>query len=377
MKVRTTRAAGALLSTLLFAPLGAGIAVAGVDSEDAPEAPTSTASPAADSTSPTAPVAPAAVPVGIELNRLRVDALVSPLSQMWHSSGEYRVVLTVNDVIGIVDEADGSVSEYPGMREDVELSYNLNGAGVVAFTPAADGTFVIEGLTEGTNLIGLQATFQNTEGAMLLAAANLSISPTVHTEADTIGAAWLVTDEAGLYEDTLQQGQQITVTAPAGQYVPGEQVTLFVYDAEGAVVDTVVVTAGEDGSLTATYIVPADMVPGDYLLYFEGSESVMSYLLHVLEADEVPPGEGGPDEGGAGGGTTPDGTTPDGTVPPTVVDLVDSTPEVTSGQLTDTLATTGSEASTGIAAAGVATAAGVVLVAGAYLARRQRVRVRR
>ncbi|MFB9956928.1 hypothetical protein [Cellulomonas denverensis] len=395
MKVRTARAGGALIATMLVAPLGAGVAAAEAAPEPTPaevsdtqavepdaeatteaaESPAEVAAeqeeaadpaaesgdqvqvaespaatPAAEATTPTGPAARVA-PVGVELNGLTVDAVINPMSQPWHSSGVYSAVLTINDVIGL----DSSGTEYPGMAADVTYTYNLNGGAQASFVPAADGTFLVDGLTEGTNVVGLRVAYQNTVGAMMEAAATLSVSPVVLTQAETVTQVWQDTvTPACTYEQTLYQGETVTTLAPAGAYQAGEQITLFVFDAAGVAVDTLTLTAAADGSLSYAYQVPADMVPADYLLYFEGAVSgeVYSLLLHVLE---LPAGAAVPD--------------PAAPVTVTPVDVAAGTGSLSP---TSTLAATGADPSMGLLIGGLATVAGAGMAVGARVLLRRR-----
>lgn len=400
MKVRTARAGGALIATMLVAPLGAGVAAAEAAPEPTPaevsdtvqvveptaEATTAPAespaevtaeqeeavAPAADAESgdqvqvaesPVATPAPETAtpqpgpatrvaPAGVELNGLTVDAVITPMTQPWHSSGTYSVLLTINDVVGV----DLAGTEYPGMAADVTYTYNLNGGAWTAFTPDVNGTFVVPGLTEGSTLVGLEAEYRNPVGAMGRVTATLSVSPVVVlSKAETVNQVWqsTITPE-GTFEQTLYQGETITTLAPAGSYQNNEQITLFVFDSAGVAVDTLTLTAGADGSLSYAYPVPAGMVPADYLLYFEGAVSgeVYSLLLHVLELPAATP-------------------VPAPASPVTITPAV-ATAGTGTFSPTSTLAATGADPSMGLLIGGLATVAGAGMAVGARALLRRR-----
>ncbi|MEV7973689.1 hypothetical protein [Cellulomonas sp. NPDC089187] len=390
MKIRTVRAGGALIAALLVAPIGAGVAAA----EVAPEPATATAetaevateapaeesttpadeatTPADDATTPVDETTPAeeetpaeepttpvdevatpaettpaegsevteaAAPVDVEINGLLVEGYIEPAEQFWHTSGEYSALLTISDVIG-VGVVDGTITQFPGMTADVTFVYTVNGGTEIPFTPAADGTFLIEGLAEGENTIGVRASYQNTVGSTLVASAVQSVTSTVLTRAETVDLVWTDTAASGAYEDTRYQGESITIINSG--FDANEQVTVYLFAADGSIADTLTATADASGGLTYTYAVPAGMNPADYLLYFEGATSgtVSSFLLHVLAGTVVDPGNAG------------------------TVTAAPAAPTQGTGTLTE-LATTGSESSHGLLIGSLATVAGLGLAVGA------------
>lgn len=296
--------------------------------------------------------ASADLPAGVLITSLTLDASVSPLTQPWVSTGGYTVTVTVLDVVG--GGSDGN--SYPGLMDGTTFTYRVNGGDAVPVVPAADGSFVVSGLREGTNTLVVDAQYLNPDQPAVWGAASYFQQPVVLERDTVIDVVREDTLGAGGYEETRYQGESVTLVAPAGTYAPGEQLTVLVLDNSNTVVDRVTVPAAADGSLEFTYQVPAGMTPGDYLLYLENADGPAgSFILHVLEVPAVAPVP------------TPVAT-PDPGVTVNVSTTVTSSGTAT---LTDRLATTGSETSAGLLAGTAATVLGAGLAGGAAVLRRR------
>lgn len=313
---------------------------------------TGTVAPATGAAETTAPRAAAAIPVGVLITSIAVEATVSPVQQPWSTTGTYSATLTVDDVVGT-----GSDSlSYAGLIADTTFTLSVDGGAAITVVPAADGTIPVTGMVEGTNYLVLNAQYANPAAPAVTAAASYYVEATVLTQDETVDLVREDTASTGVNEGTRYQGEQVTVVAPAGTYSPGEVLTVTVYDDTNVAVDTLTAVAAADGSLSVTYTVPTTMTPGDYLLYLSDAagQPAGSYILHVLER------------------VTEAVTPVQNTVTTTEVKTDPAVSTARSAALVHRLATTGSESSSALWAAGGLAAAGAALVGGAAVLRRRR-----
>lgn len=113
----------------------------------------------------------------------------------------------------------------------------------------------------------------------------------VEEEASTAGLTLNFYGDTYLLADPEEffTGDEVTITA--GDYLPGETVTLDVYPegTDESVFSTAIGTAAEDFSVTGVVVFPADLECGNYDLVFASETSAVEGTLYICGAPEPSP----------------------------------------------------------------------------------------